>query len=150
MPVAVITARAGDGRSTGTTVSSFCSLSADPPLVLAALDDGSNTLPVLTEAGRFGVNVLAHHQEEVAMACASKAAEKSKLIVPGTEQEAPRIAEAAVWLNCGVVEVRPAGDHHIVIGVIEHAEVARRHPPMLYHRRSFAAVHAPTEEGVQQ
>jgi flavin reductase (DIM6/NTAB) family NADH-FMN oxidoreductase RutF len=142
MPVAVVTATAEGGRPVGTTVSSFCSLSADPPLVLAALDADSNTLPVVTAAGRFGVNVLAHHQEHVARTCATKASEKANLMAPGSDLEAPRIEEAAVWLNCSVVEIRPVGDHHILIGMIEHAEVARKHPPLLYHRRSFAAVSA--------
>lgn len=140
-PVAVVTAEDAERRPVGTTVSSFCSLSADPPLVLAALDTGSNTLSVISTGGRFGVNVLSYHQEEIAKACATKSADKSDMLERGSDERAPRIPGAAVWLNCTVVEIRPAGDHHILVGMIAHAEIDRAHPPMLYHRRSFAAIH---------
>lgn len=145
-PVAVVTAMDG-GRPVGSTVSSFCSLSADPPLVLAALDLGSNTLAVLTARGRFGVNVLAEGQEDIAQACATKASDKTELIGRGCNEEAPRISGAAVWLNCSLVEVLPGGDHQILVGLIGASEVAPDHRPMLYYRRRFTAVPAKAAAG---
>jgi len=62
-----------DGRTHGTTVSAFCSLSAEPPLVLVALDKRSDLLALLRASRRFAVNVLAAGQEEIGVLCATKA-----------------------------------------------------------------------------
>ncbi|HEY4055490.1 MAG TPA: flavin reductase family protein, partial [Kofleriaceae bacterium] len=70
-PVTVITTLERD-RPHGTTVSAFCSLSADPPLVLVALDRESNLLRKLRAIGQFGISVLATGQDEIARRCAQK------------------------------------------------------------------------------
>src|ERR1700745_711765 len=74
-PVTVVTTM-HDGRPHGTTVSSFCSLSLDPPMVLVSLDRSSELLRLICESGRYGVNVLALDQSAIARAFACKGADK--------------------------------------------------------------------------
>src|SRR5215470_7255980 len=74
-PVAVVTSFY-DARPHGTTVSAFCSLSLDPPLVLVALDRGSDLLRMIRRAQRYGINVLSHGQEAIATRFARKGADK--------------------------------------------------------------------------
>ena len=69
--VTVVTAPGADGPS-GLTANAVSSLSLDPPLMLACLDRGSRTLRAVEAAGRFGVNVLAAGQEDLARAFATK------------------------------------------------------------------------------
>jgi len=61
-PVTVVTTMT-DGVPDGATVSSFASLSLNPPLVSVAFDRGSALLRQIQAAGRFGVNVLGHAQD---------------------------------------------------------------------------------------
>jgi flavin reductase (DIM6/NTAB) family NADH-FMN oxidoreductase RutF len=52
--VAIVTAEHG-GKRHGMTVSSFTSISLDPPLVVISLSMGSHTHDLVREAGAFGV-----------------------------------------------------------------------------------------------
>ncbi len=140
MPVAVVTANDGE-HPVGTTVSSFCSLSADPPLVLVALDLDSDTLQTITETRRFGLNVLARGHEDLAAACALKGDAKRDALDHHPDRP-PRVSEAAVWMDCSVREILPGGDHVMVVGLVNECEVADG-DPLLYHQRGFTGVHRP-------
>jgi flavin reductase (DIM6/NTAB) family NADH-FMN oxidoreductase RutF len=137
MPVAVVTALADD-RPHGTTVSSFCSLSAQPPLVMVALDHGSSTLRAVRETAQMGINVLAAGQEGLARVCATKALGKLDGADWSPAGGLPRLDGAAVWLGCALQECHTAGDHVILVGLVTEADVAPA-VPLLYHRRDFGA-----------
>jgi flavin reductase len=62
--VTVVTTRNGEGRPLGLTVSAFCSVSLDPPLVLVCVDNRSEANAGFRSSGVFGVSVLADRQEE--------------------------------------------------------------------------------------
>src|SRR5260370_19552033 len=65
-PVSVVTTMGGGGQPFGTTVSAFASLSMTPPMVLVALDQGSDLLDQVRTSGVFGLNVLASPQSSPA------------------------------------------------------------------------------------
>jgi flavin reductase (DIM6/NTAB) family NADH-FMN oxidoreductase RutF len=134
-PVAVVTTM-HDGRAHGTTVSSFCSLSLDPPMILVSLDRSSELLSLVQESGRYGVNVLAVDQPGIARAFARKGADKFVGIEHEMVDGLPRIAGAAVWLRCRLAELVDGGDHVIAIGLVEHA-VTEPAEPLMYHDRTF-------------
>src|SRR5439155_8926688 len=75
--VAVITASAEAGP-VGMTANAVCSLSLDPLLLLVCFDRTARTLAVVRETERFGVNVLAEGQQDLARLFASKAPEQAK------------------------------------------------------------------------
>src|SRR6202042_44632 len=75
--VAVITS-AASSASGGMTANAVCSLSLDPLLALVCFENNARTLPIVREAGRFGVNVLASRQEDIAEVFASKMPEAEK------------------------------------------------------------------------
>jgi len=143
--VTVITTADGDGAH-GTTVSAFCSLSADPPLVLLALDRDSNLLGKLRGTRHFAVNLLARGQDGIARACARKTADKLRALDWTEPGEAPLIAGAAGWLRCTVDQLVPGGDHEIVIGRVLACEATDREP-LVYHRRAFARLADPPTAG---
>src|SRR5690348_14210731 len=48
----------------GTTVSSFCSLSLEPPLILVCVDLGATIHDLIAASGILGVNILAEQSEQ--------------------------------------------------------------------------------------
>ena len=62
--VCVVTC-AVDGLRLGMTVSSFNSLSLDPPLVLFSIGKHTASLPLWERATEYVVNVLAEHQTDL-------------------------------------------------------------------------------------
>lgn len=134
-PVTIVTT-IDRGKPHGTTVSAFTSLSAEPPLVLVALDRSSDLLRLLRRAGRFGVNLLAAGQEELGLACAKKGLDKFACVPWHDDGGLPRIDETAGWLACDVRELLPGGDHIIVVGLVTACETTDAEA-LLYHRRRF-------------
>jgi flavin reductase (DIM6/NTAB) family NADH-FMN oxidoreductase RutF/dTDP-glucose pyrophosphorylase len=135
--VSVVSTYAKDGRPHGTTVSAFCSLSVDPPLVMVALDRGSDLLKELQTSMKFGINVLAAGQEDVGLGCARKGEDKFNGVSWEDDDDLPRIHGTAAWLACEVQEFIPGGDHLIVVGLVKRCE-AHEEAPLLYHRRTFS------------
>ncbi|MFO1155830.1 MAG: flavin reductase family protein [Rhodospirillales bacterium] len=74
--VCVVTTVDGDGVPAGVTISSFASVSLEPPLVLFCIGKTSTDLASWLEARHFSVNVLAAGQRAVCELFASHAADK--------------------------------------------------------------------------
>src|SRR3954454_13561385 len=63
--VTVVTVKAGD-QVHGLTVSAFCSVSPEPPLVAIIIDQRHTAYPLLEEEGAvFAVNILGQDQTEL-------------------------------------------------------------------------------------
>jgi flavin reductase (DIM6/NTAB) family NADH-FMN oxidoreductase RutF len=143
--VAIVTAQIG-GEPRGLTVSSFCSVSMTPPLVLVCVDRTSQTLPALREAGGFTVNFLALGRHELAARFASKAEAK----FDGVRWERPALPEGGPVLIddvsahavCRTREAFAAGDHWIFLGEVCEGAVSVDMAPLVYHRRSYVALSA--------
>jgi flavin reductase (DIM6/NTAB) family NADH-FMN oxidoreductase RutF len=134
-PVSVVTAFDGI-RPHGTTVSAFSSLSLTPPMVLVALDEGSELLRVLRGARRFGINILSEHQNDVASKFAVKCNDKFDGVSWHERCGAPHISDSACWFACDVEQLVIGGDHTVVLARVvdtDHAD----HAPLTYHRRVF-------------
>ena len=143
-PVSVVTAMVG-GQPHGTTVSAFASLSMDPPMVLVALDRGSDLLALVRRTRRFGVNVLASTQSALALAFARKGGSaKFDGASWHVDGGVPRLPEALGWLVCEVAELVDGGDHVVVLGLVVAADTAGG-LPLTYHGRVFGT-HAALEE----
>jgi flavin reductase (DIM6/NTAB) family NADH-FMN oxidoreductase RutF len=117
--VAVITS-AGATSSGGMTANALCSLSLDPLLALVCFENQARTLPIVREAGRFGVNLLAADQQELAGVFASKLPEAEKLdgVPHRLEEGMPVIDGALAWAACELRELIAGGDHTIAIGAV--------------------------------
>jgi flavin reductase (DIM6/NTAB) family NADH-FMN oxidoreductase RutF len=135
-PVAVVTSM-DKGLPFGTTVSAFTSLSMHPPMMLVALDSGSQTLEVITASVRFGLNVLASGQHTTALNFARKGGvDKFQCVEWEIDHDVPRIAGAAGWIACTAEKFVEGGDHWIVVGNVVAADNAVG-DPLTYHRRVF-------------
>jgi 3-hydroxy-9,10-secoandrosta-1,3,5(10)-triene-9,17-dione monooxygenase reductase component len=117
--VAVVTSAAA-AASGGMTANALCSLSLEPLLALVCFENNARTLPIVRESGRFGVNVLGAHQEDIARVFASKLPESEKLEVVRHRYHAgvPIIDGALSWVACTLRELIAGGDHTIAIGEV--------------------------------
>ncbi|MFD0635863.1 flavin reductase family protein [Catenulispora yoronensis] len=134
-PVTVITTVDG-GRPFGATVSSFASLSLEPPLITIALDERSSLLPRLVGAGRFGVNLLGHGQQDLAMLFARPGVDRFAAADWHLDHGLPRLAGAAGWAVCTLRDAVPGGDHRLLIGLVTAGGRAEL-PPLVYAHRTF-------------
>ena len=141
--VVVVTALADAGPA-GLTATSFTSVSLDPPLVSFYVAQSSTTLPQLRSARGFAVNVLGHHQSELAARFAAKDVDRFAAPTrwhPGPDGE-PLLDDAAVHLLCDWYATHAVGDHWLIIGQV--TGVVHGGPdaaPLLYHRGRFGRFH---------
>jgi flavin reductase (DIM6/NTAB) family NADH-FMN oxidoreductase RutF len=134
--VAVITG-AGSAGSGGMTANALCSLSLDPLMALVCFENRARTLPIVREAGRFGVNLLAAEQEDIAGVFASKLPEAEKLdsVAHRLHTGVPIIAGALAWAVCELKELIAGGDHTIAIGQVVDLGLGEGEPLLWYSGR---------------
>jgi len=136
--VTVVTAVDVKGVDHGITVSAFCSLSLEPPLVLVCIDHQTVMHGVLGGSTAFAINVLAVDQEDLAR----KFSDPDNNRFDGTsftrgDNGAPALTGAAATLACALMERYEGGDHTIFVGRVETAESSDA-PPLLYYRGGYA------------
>lgn len=138
--VTVVTTLAPDtGARLGVTVSAFCSLSLDPPLVLFCLGNRTTHLDAFRTCGRFAVNVLASDQADLSNRFAGKAEDKFAGIDTG-ESGVPLLPGCVATLDCTLVDVRDGGDHVILVGQVERSAVDETKQPLLYCRGKYGTL----------
>jgi len=136
--VTVVTASGPDGP-VGMTANAVCSLSLDPLLALVCFANGARTLRVVREQRRFGVNVLAKGQEDLAHLFASKLPEAEKFAgVQHTVHDGiPVIEGTLAWVGCTLEHWVPGGDHTIGIGAVTAAEKASDGAALIWYRGEY-------------
>lgn len=72
--VSVITTTSNDGDHRGLTATSVCSLSAEPPSLIACVNRKTWVAQFVPDSGVFAVNVLSHEQEAIARTFAGQTA----------------------------------------------------------------------------
>src|ERR1700753_2198186 len=99
------------GRTGGTTVNSFTSVSLDPPLVLFCLHQKSRLRPVLDAAGGFVVNFLTYDQQPLAWAFAGRdSARLEDAPHHWTDGGLPVLTEALAYVACRLTGEHDGGD----------------------------------------
>lgn len=144
--VSVVSTRV-DGLAYGMTVSSFSSLSLDPPLILVCIANTNRMCELAESAGGFTVSILERSQEAASNAFAGTGREPSATLDPdGQVAEAstaaglPVVDHAAAWLDCALHSVIVEGDHTILCGRVREARADPGARPLLYYRRGYRGV----------
>lgn len=140
--VTVVTTRDAEGRPLGLTVSSFCSVSLDPPLVLVCVDNRSEAHDGFEASRVFGVSVLAEGQEEWSRRFAGGGVGKfaGATLSPGRHGIA-LVPGALAQVECQVVSSHDAGDHTIYVGQVVALSVNPGRP-LVYHASGYHRVHS--------
>ena len=134
--VTIITAISREGERLGMTISSFNSLSLDPPLVLFSIVRAANSFAAWQQAERYAINVLNDEQEELSTRFAKPRAEKwvGQSILTG-KTGAPLLPNAVVTFECEAFSRHDGGDHEIFVGrVVEvHENFSKVGRPLIFH-----------------
>lgn len=118
----------------GVTVTSFTSISAEPALVSFALAETSSTWPAIRESDRFAIHVLGGDQGDLARRFAARGVDR---FAPPTRWSAgahgvPLIEGSLARLICSRHALTRLGDHHLVVGAVEHAETGQSGPGLVH------------------
>jgi flavin reductase (DIM6/NTAB) family NADH-FMN oxidoreductase RutF len=136
--VTIVTARDDAGVDHGMTVSAFCSLSLDPPLVLLCVDHAASMYELLLTHPQFGISILSSNQEAYSRRFADPDSDRFDGIAYSRgESGVVLLEESLAHLECRVTEHYEGGDHTIFIAEVEHAE-PRDGRPLLYYRGGYA------------
>jgi flavin reductase (DIM6/NTAB) family NADH-FMN oxidoreductase RutF len=145
--VAVVTARGKGSELVGMTMSSFNSVSIDPPLVLFSVDRKARSLPAMVEARGFAVNVLAREQEPISNQFARALSNKWEQVRTSVgHAEAPLISGALAHFECEPYAHYDGGDHVIfVVRVVRHTSNADAPAPLIFFRGRYRDLAGETE-----
>jgi flavin reductase (DIM6/NTAB) family NADH-FMN oxidoreductase RutF len=138
--VTVVTAHP-DGPPQAITVSSFCSVSLDPPLVLVCLNRTGRAATTIAEAPTFAVNLLSEDQHDDSMACTSPAEDRlAEVSWRAGKSGAPILDRATAAFECEQHAVHPAGDHVILVGRVKEIHLHEHTRPLAYHDGNYANI----------
>jgi flavin reductase (DIM6/NTAB) family NADH-FMN oxidoreductase RutF len=137
--VAVITAQGSGEELIGMTMSSFNSVSIEPPLVLFSVDRRANSLAAMLTAKGFAVNVLGREQEDISNRFARALSDKWSAVKRGVgHTQAPLITGALAHFECEPYANYEGGDHVIfVVRVVGHAVRAGNPAPLIFFRGRY-------------
>ena len=134
--VTVVTTRV-DHRDYGMTASSVTSLSTDPPMMLACVNNAVPSAAAIQRSGRYTVNVLGQSHGDLAYQFASPGPDKfAGVAIERGGADVPMIAAAIASLECEVTEQVTGGTHTIFLGHVV-AATARDGAPLTYFRGGF-------------
>ncbi len=124
----------------GLTASSFVTLSFDPPMVMFALQQHADSYASMVSSKAFGVSLLASSQSHVASLFARKGREKAEKtpFAAGKVLHVPLIPDALAHVECLTSQILMSGDHAIVVGLVEGADI-RTGEPLLYFSGSYGS-----------
>jgi flavin reductase (DIM6/NTAB) family NADH-FMN oxidoreductase RutF len=144
--VTVVSTRRADGTPIGVTVSSFCSVSLEPPLILVCLDKANQDVEAYAEGKSFAVNVLAADQAVISNTFAFPGPVPPFKTIPFSEglDGVPMLEGAAATLQCARHATHDGGDHWIVVGRVEEAAWTEK-PLLIYAEGSYKFLSESTE-----
>lgn len=137
--VTVITGLSSAARPVGVTVSSFCSLSLEPPLVLFCLGLNTAHLDAYASHGAVAINILAEGQDGIAESFAARNGEKFAAIAHRTGDNGCALLDGCLaGLECSVVSTSVGGDHLIIVGRVTRIHQGTDGPPLLRYLGRYA------------
>ena len=145
--VTIVTTLDAAKNPVGVTVSSFNSVSLDPPLVLWSLNKTSRSLEAFNQSEYFSVHVLAFDQQSLSNQFARRGVEKfAGVTVERGVGNVPIIPDCAAYFQCATAHRHDGGDHIIFVGeVVDYHNSGKT--PLIFHGGSYArARHVSSDE----
>lgn len=139
--VAIVTAPAEGREPVAITVSSFNSVSLDPPLILFSIHRYLRSLENLLRAEQFGVSILRREQRDLSSRFAGSQGGKWTDVAPVQgETGCPLIGACLASFECTQFAVHEGGDHLIIIGQVMRFAVAEEGEPLVFFRGAYHSI----------
>lgn len=130
-----------ENSNLGLTVSSFCSVSLDPPLVSVCVETDARTHDPLTHGANFTVNFLAEDQRAISKRFAHPGLSMEKRFDKTEfhrhDLAGPVIEDSLGWIACESHDRFPGGDHSIFLGEVMEGENSYNGDPLLYFKGDY-------------
>lgn len=143
--VTVITTKVKE-RLWGLTLSSFTSVSLEPPLVLASIAKGSESHDVFATSKEFAINFLGDDQKSVSDRFAGRTQVTERfhgLRLQFHATGSPIIDGLRAFIECRTWRVYEGGDHSLLLGEVVNAKKVSNKPPLVYYTQQYTTVLAP-------
>lgn len=130
-----------DGNFHGMTVSSFTSVSLEPPIVTISLMKSSRTHDLVIEAGSFGISILSSSQQSISERFAGQSTdEKNRFdgidtitLISGS----PFVKGGLAFIDCNLIAVHPFNQNSLFIGEVLAARMGNGEKPLLYFDQQY-------------
>jgi flavin reductase (DIM6/NTAB) family NADH-FMN oxidoreductase RutF len=132
--ITVVTSVNRQSVAHGITVSAFCSVSLEPPLILVCIEKTTGSHTALLESRVFVVNFLAAGQDALSERFSSILTDKFDGVGlrPGIGG-VPMLRDALVTLECALRDDFDGGDHTIFVGEVETVTIRDGDPLFSFH-----------------
>ena len=138
--VTVVSSQYGADRH-GMTVSSFTSVSLEPPLVLVSLEIGKRTHRLVKQSGVYAVSILGQSHQRISDLFAGRETDSedrfADLETYTLRSGAPLLLDSLAGFDCEVVAAHDAGTHTLFIGKVTAVQLGPGGPPLLYYNRAY-------------
>ncbi|HEY2979551.1 MAG TPA: flavin reductase family protein [Anaerolineales bacterium] len=138
--VTIVSAAHGADRH-GMTVSSFTSVSLEPPLVVISLHSEGRTHQLVQASGAFAVTILSAEQQHISELFAGRTEEVPDRFA-GLEVEtlltgSPALKAGLARLDCRVVQSFPVGMNTLYLAEVVAIAGDEDGLPLVYHNRGY-------------
>lgn len=129
------------GAAIGMTMSSFNSVSLDPPLILFSVDRKALSLSAMLEAEGYAVNLLSRKQEHLSNRFAKALSDKWQSVRHTLgHAQAPLIHGALAHFECAPHAQYDGGDHVIFIGRVLRFAAPTEDEPLIFFRGKYSGL----------
>ena len=130
-----------NGRMHGMTVSSFTSVSLEPPLVTISLMNDSRSLDMIARSKSFAITILSNEQTEVSKVFAGQVGDDEDRFA-GIETikfvtGSPLIKGGLAFFDCKVFEIYEFATNSLIIGEVIAADIGENEKPLLYFDQQY-------------
>ena len=136
--VTVITGIDQNGKPVGITISSFNTVSLNPPLVLWSIGSQSDLYNSFRIGQKQLIHVLDVNQKDLALVFA-KQLDKNNIQMEHQIKPSGlmRLANCLAYFECETVAVHEGGDHHIIVARVLSIEQDSDRHPLLFAQSQF-------------
>ena len=139
--VTVITCIDEDQKPHGITISSFNTVSLEPPLILWSLKKHSRLMPWVEVGKKHLIHVLERKQEALAMHFATVKVDQFNdvdhmIAASGLTQ----IDHCVAYYECETVSVHVGGDHNIIVARVINLKNHPEKEPLIFARSKFVGL----------
>lgn len=134
-----------EGVRHGMTVSSFTSVSVEPPIILISAQNNTRTHDLILRAGAFAVTLLSDQQQEISEIFAGRIPEHedrfADLEIVTLETGSPVIPDGLAVFDCNLVGTYETDTTTVMFGEVVAARVSDRPQedlaPLLYYQQGY-------------
>jgi flavin reductase (DIM6/NTAB) family NADH-FMN oxidoreductase RutF len=133
-----------DGNRHGMTVSSFTSVTVEPPVVLVSINQNTRTYQLMKLSGVFAVTILEKSQQTISNKFAGLIPEENDRFA-GIETHtlvtgAPLISGGIAFLDCKITQAIDVGHNTVFFGEVLDAGYQEGFKPLLYSNRTYGSL----------